>query len=229
LKLIFWDIDGTLIKTEKAGLYAFEQATAEIWNKPIDFAEIKTSGMTDFYIAGQIIEVVTGRAATVQEAQILSQRYEELLASHLAIRKGLVLPAVRDILELLHGHSGYKSLLLTGNSRIGAQLKLQKFGLDHYFDFDSSAFCNGSSTRDEVAICALRAAEALNSHEQLDMFVIGDTPNDIRCGKAIGAHTIGVATGTYTLEQLEACSPWWAVQELPSAQEFVNRLEGVAL
>lgn len=181
--------------------------------------------MTDYSIAAEIIEAVTGRPATGAETRQLAGRYEELLAEHLALREGIVLPSVRDILETLHGTSGYQSLLLTGNSRIGAALKLKKFGLDHYFDFDHSAFCSHHLTRDEVAAGALSYMKSLTTNETHMAFVIGDTPNDIRCGKAIGAYTIGVATGGYPLKELESCSPWWAVEKLPSSSEVMNKLE----
>ncbi|WP_269448405.1 HAD family hydrolase [Anaerosporomusa subterranea] len=223
--MLFWDIDGTLIKTGKAGLYAFEQATAEIWSQPVDFAQIKTSGMTDFSIAAEIIETVTGRGATPAEVITLAKRYEQLLPNHLDVREGRVLPSIREILDALHQRSDCMSLLLTGNSRLGAELKLRKFGLDHYFNFDNSAFCNCNLTRDEVAAGALAITRSMTTQNIQSVFVIGDTPNDIRCGKDIGAFTLGVATGTYSLQQLRECSPWWAVESLPSAATFMARLE----
>jgi phosphoglycolate phosphatase-like HAD superfamily hydrolase len=191
----------------------------------VDFEQIKTSGMTDFSIAAEIIASVTGRGATLAEASELATRYEELLPFHLSIREGRVLPSVREILDALHQRSDYKSLLLTGNSRAGAELKLRKFGLDHYFDFDNSAFCNCHLTRDEVAAGALAITRSMITTDVNSVFVIGDTPNDIRCGKDIGAYTLGVATGGYTLQQLQDCSPWWAVESLPSVAVFMGRLE----
>jgi phosphoglycolate phosphatase-like HAD superfamily hydrolase len=226
LKILFWDIDGTLIKTGKAGLFAFEQATAEIWSKTIDFSQITTAGMTDYSIAAEIVEAVAGRPARAAEVIRLAERYEELLDDHLAQREGIVLPSIREILDRVHRTDEYKSLLLTGNSRVGAELKMRKFGLDHYFDFDSSAFCNRHHTRDEVAAIALAYMQA-QTVGPAAACVIGDTPNDIRCGKAIGAYTIGVATGGYPLAKLESCSPWWAVERLPSAEEFFEKLKSV--
>lgn len=225
LKIIFWDIDGTLIKTAKAGLFAFEQATSELWSGSIDFEQIKTAGMTDFSIAAEIIEGITGREATIAEAAELAKRYEELLPYHLSIREGRVLPSVCEILDKLHHRSDCKSLLLTGNSRVGAELKLRKFGLDHYFDFSNSAFCDAHLTRDEVAAGAWTIVQSMMNSGVKSVFVIGDTPNDIRCGKKIGAYTVGVATGMYSLEQLQQCSPWWAVESLPPAEHFLTRLE----
>lgn len=224
LKILFWDIDGTLIRTGKAGLFAFEQATRELWSKLIDFDKIRTAGMTDFSIAAEIIEMIAGRPATLAEAQRLATRYEELLPQHLAERQGQVLPYVAEILEAVHKRDDAISLLLTGNSRVGAEHKLRKYGLAHYFDFNASAFCDCHLTRDEVASVALAAAQKFNPPDRLSVFVIGDTPNDIRCGKLIDASTIGVATGAYELEQLRACEPWWAIDRLPEPGHFLAKL-----
>jgi phosphoglycolate phosphatase len=223
LDIIFWDIDGTLIRTGKAGLFAFEEAIAEHWADPVDFQQIHSAGMTDYSIASQLISKAMGRAATHQEAKALAERYEELLPHHLAQREGRVLPSVRDILAALR-ESGAISLLLTGNSRKGAEIKMRKFGLESYFDFDRSAFCEDSSTRDEVAERALRNIQAFMVAEPARVFVIGDTPNDIRCGKNIGAYTIGVATGTFSEVELLDHAPWWAVAQLPEVPVFMAKL-----
>lgn len=223
LNIIFWDIDGTLVRTGKAGLFAFAEATVELWGLPIDFAQFNTAGMTDYYIAQQIIEAATGRPATENEMKALSRRYEELLAEHLNKREGLVLPAVREILLALH-ELEIPSFLLTGNSRRGAELKLKKFDLTKYFDFELSAFCDDYLTRDAIAARALHTVKVLSRNESHKVFVIGDTPNDIRCGKDIGAYTIGVATGTFSQSDLAAHSPWWAVAQLPAAPEFLAKI-----
>ena len=225
LDIIFWDIDGTLIRTGKAGLFAFEAATAERWPGLVDFRQIQTAGMTDYSIAGEIIATVSGRPATHQEAKALAGRYEELLPDHLAQREGQVLPSVREILAALR-ENGAVSLLLTGNSRKGAEIKMRKFGLESYFDFDRSAFCEDSPTRDYVANRALCTVQALAVAEPARVFVIGDTPNDVRCGKTIGAYTIGVATGTFSEAELADHAPWWAVAQLPAMPEFMAKLAG---
>ena len=226
VNVIFWDIDGTLVRTGKAGLFAFEEATVELWGRSIDFSRMKTAGMTDYFIAQQIVEAAVGRPATEKEMKELSRRYEELLAAHLEKREGLVLPAVREILAALH-ELGTPSLLLTGNSRRGAELKLRKFGLEKYFDFERSAFCDDVLTRDEIAAHARHSVALLGTEDKRRIFVIGDTPNDIRCGKDIGAYTIGVATGTFSQGELAAHSPWWAISQLPDSSEFLEKLSQV--
>ena len=226
MDIFFWDIDGTLIRTDKAGLYAFEQAVRELWNSPVDYRQIHSAGMTDYSIARQIIERIAGRPASYQEVKELTGRYEELLQEHLVQREGKVMPAVREILTVLQ-ENGALSVLLTGNSRKGAEMKMRKFGLEGFFDFTHSAFCEDSPDRDDVARRALANARRLAAAHQARIFVIGDTPNDIRCGKMIGAYTIGVATGTFSEPELAAHDPWWSLPHLPPAPEFMKKLAGI--
>ena len=223
MDIFFWDIDGTLIRTSKAGLYAFEAAVREQWGQPVDYRRVHSAGMTDYSIARQIIEVITGRSATHQEVRLLTRRYEELLAEHLAIREGKIMPSVREILATLQEKKD-RSLLLTGNSRTGALIKIRKFGLENFFDFAHSAFCEDSPDRDDVARRALENACRLAAARKAKLFVIGDTPNDIRCGKMIGAYTIAVATGTFSVAELAEHEPWWVVPELPEASVFLQQV-----
>ena len=228
LNILFCDIDGTLMRTSKAGLYAFEQATKELWDATVDFDQIKSAGMTDHYIGAQIIEKLAGRPPSAEEITALTERYEQLLPLYLAKKDGRVMPAVFDILDVLARRADYKLLLLTGNSRRGAEIKLAYFDLIQYFDVPNSAFCDGHVKRGDIAQRARQNLQSVyGSVSSLRMFVIGDTPHDIHCGKEIAAYTIGVATGSYSLEQLQCHSPWWAVETLPPAAEFIAKIDQV--
>lgn len=225
MKILFWDIDGTLMRTDRAGLYAFQQAFAEIFEASIDFSSIKTAGMTDCYIAEQVIMAHTGRKATSTEIQTLIKRYEEVLPQHLSARQGSLMPYVRELLDHFHQRNDFISLLLTGNTSIGAKAKLIRYGIAQYFDFTSSAFGDNCPDRLELATDALfKAAARYPGITAKDMFVIGDTPNDIRCGKSIGANTIAVATGSYSLSDLISHSPCWAVETFPEPSEFETKI-----
>lgn len=227
LKIIFWDIDGTILRTDKAGLYAFDQATTELYASRPDYTRLTTAGMTDCYIAAQIIALAAGRVAEKHETAALVRRYTDLLPGHLASRQGFIIPPIRDILTCLDPLPGYTSLLLTGNTSAGAQAKLSHYKIDHFFDFTASAFGDDCDTRAEIAFRALaNVQQRFPAVRPADIFVIGDTPHDISCGKAIGARTVAVATGTFPVEELASHSPWWAVERLPSPAEFLARLNG---
>ena len=136
----------------------------------------------------------------------------------------MVLPGVREILEDLGHRPGVVSLLLTGNTEAGGRAKLRYYGLDEYFAV--GAFADG--TTDRVAIArkgwALAAQTLGNALEPDRAFVVGDTPHDIRCARAIGVRAVAVATGTYTTVQLGEHEPWWVIDQLPSSGEFAERL-----
>jgi phosphoglycolate phosphatase len=225
LKILFWDIDGTLMRTDRAGLFAFEQAVSESLAACFDFTGITTAGMTDCHIAAQIISIVKGRNPHPEEITALINRYEQVLPAHLAARQGSLMPSVPAILEYMHRHDDYLSLLLTGNTIAGARAKLTRYGIIDYFNFDLSAFADHCPDRLQLADNALAKVRSRWPDITTDsIYIIGDTPNDIRCGKHINARTIAVATGGYSFEELQKHTPWWCVQQLPAPEEFEKKL-----
>ncbi len=226
MNIFFWDIDGTLIRTSKAGLYALNKAVRELWGTTVNMDTIQAAGMTDNYIARQILRLVLEREPHGWEIHDLCRLYESLLPGELDAREGWVLPQVENILAHLAKQDNNKLLLLTGNSEEGAQIKLRHFGLDRYFDFKNSSFAASHEQRVDIARSALALIQNRWSNEDTyKMYVLGDTPHDIECGKAIGAYTIGIATGTYPLEKLQNYEPWWALDILPPSEHFVHKIE----
>jgi phosphoglycolate phosphatase-like HAD superfamily hydrolase len=117
------------------------------------------------------------------------------------------------------------SFLLTGNTAAGAEAKLRHYGLAGYFE--GGAFCLDGEDRPSIARRALSvAAERVGPDiDPAATFVIGDTPFDVSCGDAIGARTVAVASGAYTLEELETHDPWLALERLPEPARFIELLE----
>jgi phosphoglycolate phosphatase-like HAD superfamily hydrolase len=133
-----------------------------------------------------------------------------------------VLPNVTAILERLKHLEDVRSQLLTGNTRAGAAAKLGHYGLRGYFD--GGAFSDGCVGRDEVARCAHGLIPAAH-RPGAELYVVGDTPHDIRCAAAIGARAIGVATGEYSVEELRSCGAWLALPQLPEPDAFLELLD----
>lgn len=226
MKVLFWDIDGTLLQAGHAGRYAFDQAVREIYGRTIDYKLIQTSGMTDDYIAKQIIEMIEGRVAEPSAIAAMTARYEELLPHYLTEKPGYILEGVAEVLTELHAHDDYVQLILTGNSRRGAEEKLAHYGLCSFFDFDHSAFGDDCFDRNEISAKARKIVHNVYpSVASSEIYVIGDTPNDVRCGKAIGARTIAVASGRYSYDELTACDPWHTMERLCSPKDFLFILE----
>jgi phosphoglycolate phosphatase-like HAD superfamily hydrolase len=152
------------------------------------------------------------------------RRYEELLPTSLPLRRGTVLPNVRAILEHLAPRTDVRSYLLTGNTRGGARAKLTHYQLAHFFP--DGAFAEDAGERATIAVRALDLARGAGPVADESLFVIGDTPHDIHCATAIGARTIAVGTGGYTVEELAEHRPWRVFAELPPVAEFMQLICG---
>lgn len=222
--ILFWDIDGTLLTTARAGIFAWEDAVQNILNLSLDLQLLHTAGLTDLEIARLIIEKNNFHHLEKDTDQKLLRYYEYSLPKRLPERIGEVLPNIIPILEALKTRSDVTSFLLTGNTKAGAKAKLTHYGLSSYFE--KGAFSDDGENRPEIARSALqRAKEFFTEKINLEhIFVIGDTPYDIICGKEIGAKTIAVASGVYSQEDLEQHHPWWICKNLPDPLSFLRKL-----
>jgi phosphoglycolate phosphatase len=224
--LLFWDIDGTLLTTARSGIHAWEDALHDVAGVRPDLSQFDTAGHPDFLIARRLLVELADRADPPPGmVERLVRRYEELLPAALTRRQGRVFPNVREILESLAREAGTCSLLLTGNTRRGARAKLVHYGLAEFFS--DGAFSEGDRDRVMIARAALERASASGcAAPPGQVFVVGDTPHDIRCAHAIGARTVAVATGSYDVSALAAEGAWRVLGQLPSAAEFRQLLDG---
>jgi phosphoglycolate phosphatase-like HAD superfamily hydrolase len=219
MTVLFWDIDGTLLTTARAGVFAWEDAVRELTGREFELASVRIAGLTDYQIAVRTFETL-GIEADEPFVRRFVDRYGELLPASLPRKQGRVMPNVREILDALCHRSDIRSYLLTGNTRAGARAKLTHYGLMQYFP--DGAFADDAADRSTIACRALEVAKRAAAVDERRIFVIGDTPHDIECGRAIRARTIAVASGGYTREELTACGPWQVFDELPQVDEFVR-------
>jgi phosphoglycolate phosphatase-like HAD superfamily hydrolase len=217
--VLFWDIDGTLLTTAKAGVPAWEAAVKEATGKDFQLSSIRVPGLTDFQIAARTFELL----GVPIEGDVLGRmvsRYEDMLPSTLPLKQGRVLPNVREILDTLDGRPDVRSYLLTGNTRRGARAKLTHYDLLKYFS--DGAFAEDQGLRATIATRAIELARRSGEVDLQHVYVIGDTPYDVEAANAIGVKTIAVATGGYSVEELTAHHPWRVFQELPPPDEFLD-------
>lgn len=221
--VLCWDIDGTLLTTARAGIFALEDAATEVIGKPVDFSKLPTAGLTDRKIAINVLKTA-GIEPEPSKIDKLLELYAQYLPRSLPRRQGSVLKGVREILDSLKSRSDVLSILLTGNISKGAQAKLTHYGLHEYFTH--GAFADVNEERAAIAQQALSIAQEIVGTVDLErFFVIGDTPHDIHCCAAIQAKAIAVATGSYSLAELEQHFPWWAIANLPEPEIFLEKLE----
>lgn len=214
---LLWDIDGTLLSTARAGIFAWEEAVAEVLGHEVSFADLRTAGLTDAEIAA-LISREHGDDDPRQAARLL-HRYAELLPGALPRRDGTVLPHVVPLLTALEAREDVHNLLLTGNVAAGAEAKLRHYDLWRFFAGRPGAFSVEGSDRPSIARVARALAEdhAGAPVDDERLVVIGDTPHDVSCARAIGARAIAVATGPgYGVEELREAGADVVLDELPA-------------
>ncbi|MBM4068240.1 MAG: HAD family hydrolase [Planctomycetes bacterium] len=223
MHVCLFDIDGTLLASGGAGKAAVETALCEEFQVEMR-GRVSYSGRTDRAIVRDLFEM-HGLQDNVANWQRLREGYLRRLPACLAQHNGTVLPGIKLLLEGLAEHPRVTLGLLTGNIRDGARIKLGHFGLEHHFAF--GGYGDHHFDRDEVAREALAEARRhLNGQVANErIWVIGDTPLDIRCARAIGARVAAVATGWHSLAELEAAKPDLLFPHLEDAGALLKLLE----
>lgn len=206
MPIILFDIDGTLIRTGGAGKAAMEGALREAFGVAEIRDEVPYSGRTDRAI-GRDLLTLHGIDPTPENAQKLQDAYLAHLPPSLKQYGGRVCPGISDLLGVLSLQADTVLGLLTGNVQAGARHKLGHFGLWDYFA--CGGFGDEHFDRDDVARMALGAVRSHVGREvnPAEVWVIGDTPLDVSCARAIGARAIAVATGWHPYDELAACAP----------------------
>lgn len=198
-RLILWDIDGTLLTTGPAGRLALEHGAgraAGLRNVPY----VSMSGKTDMQIVREILSLAGLDRAEIEAAMPLALEEAERFLAASADRmrlEGRVHPGVRELLEVLDATAGVRQSLLTGNIPPNAALKVRTFGLERYFDFEIGAYGTDHEVRDQLVPVALDRARTLRGevYSVDDVWVIGDTANDLSCARAGGVRCLIVGTG----------------------------------
>ncbi len=204
--LLLWDIDGTLLSSAGAGLRALTVALSREFGIDGSLDGIDWAGRTDRFIVRQILQKYSLPASDEMFNRYLDG-YVAALPDELLRAGSSVLPGIPALLQRVAEDPSIAQGLLTGNIRRGAETKLGFHGLWDYFTF--GAFANDAEFRNELGPHALRRATETTGFGFApdQVWVIGDTPHDIACGKAIGARTLAVATGHHTWAELEAHQP----------------------
>ncbi len=197
--LILWDIDGTLVSAGAAGRLALEHgamAATGLGSVP----SIVMGGKTDPQILREILTLAgltdTRIDAAIPRALVEAEHFLAGATDRMRA-EGRVHPGVRELLEALGESDGVRQSLLTGNIAPNAVLKMRTFGLERYFDFEIGAFGTDHAERDQLVPFALRRARELRgeSYAARDVWVIGDTANDLSCARAAGVRCLIVGTG----------------------------------
>ena len=223
MRIVLFDVDGTLLWTDGAGRRAVHRALKDVLGIEHPAAGFRFDGRTD----PEIVRLLAAAAARDHDpgtvAQVLAH-YVGLLVDELARpgHKTTVYPGVFELVAALERRSDCVVGLLTGNIAEGARLKLASGGLD-IARFRVGAFGSDHEVRAELPAIALRRAREMGlAANGGEVVIIGDTPADVTCGQAIGARAIGVATGSYSVPDLIAAGAYAAFQDLSDTDAVVR-------
>jgi phosphoglycolate phosphatase len=222
-RLLLFDIDGTLIHSGGAGVHALKLTLVERFGIEDDLRDIEIAGMTD---SGIVVSILKKHRIpeTSENVSAFLDSYVHFLSLELPRRRGKLLPGVLELLERLKSRKHLVLALLTGNVSRGARLKLEHYGVWHFFEFGACA--DDDQDRNELGSFARARAKEKHGREfaAAEIDVIGDTPRDIACGKALGARTIAVATGTWSREELAAHRPDFLIEDLSNVGQLTDTL-----
>lgn len=208
MKLLLFDIDGTLIRTAGAGKVSMERSFEQVFGIKNGFDNIQMMGRTDPSI---LMEALSGHRLEWDEKKVdlFREIYFDLLEDEIQIpRQGKrICPGIDSLLKTLSEKSDFVLGLLTGNWRQSALIKLGFFHIDHYFTI--GAFADDSSNREELVPIVIERfqAEYKIQIDKQNVYVIGDTPLDIQCAKPHGVKTVAVATGFHSIQDLAIEKP----------------------
>ena len=234
MRILLWDIDGTLIRSVRTGGYKEYTIPVleEIFGTSGRLAEMRVSGMTDLQIVYEALsDAGISREEILARAEVLVSRLTEEArrVTGNGVKFFEVLPGVRETLQALADHPRYESALVTGNIKPMAYLKMELVGLEQFFTLPG-AFGDESHNRRDLPA---RAAERIREHLQMDLapeqfIVIGDTPNDIDCAQHFGARAVAVGTGRfYSQEEIIACEPDALLPDLSDTDLVIRTLDAL--
>jgi len=216
VRLVLFDIDGTLVHTGGAGVKAFAKVFATEFGAVDGFERLKFAGRTDVSLVREFFEF-HGIAATSENFKRFFEQYVFWLDHILRESHTKMCPGVWQFIDQLRALPQPPLLgLLTGNIRLGAEIKLRHFDL--WTAFETGAFADDHEERDQIAAVARQRGSRLLQEQLSDdqVLVIGDTPLDVRCARSIRAKVLAVATGGAKLSELAEHQPDWLAADLLS-------------
>ncbi len=221
--LILFDIDGTILLTKSAGVNAMQDAGRELFGEHFTIDGCEFSGRLDSLIWNDLT-----RINNVENSPEQHERFRATYGRHLTHRlttnpTAMLLPGVKDLVHELVDVDHATIGLLTGNYPETGRLKIQQAGLDPDLFRVAAWGIDGQSRRSLPPV-------AMKRHEQLtgrnlrgdEVIIIGDTPHDIDCAKANGCRSIGVATGAFSLHNLQSSGADLAVETLSNTEALVR-------
>lgn len=228
MKLLLFDLDGTLVSTGGAGLRALDRAFEALYGLKNAMDGVRPAGKVDPMIVREIFTLRMDRPAETKDIQDVCGIYLKFLAEEITRSVGYyVLEGVSDLVETLSKRHDVLLALGTGNWEPGARIKLERGGLNRYFSF--GGFGSDAELRADVLRAGVKRAEERLGHKihPWDVFVIGDTVLDVQAGRAIGAITVAV-DGEGHQADLKASNPDIFLNTCAQSKELMAALDSIS-
>lgn len=223
MKLVLFDIDGTLLMTHGIGRRLLERTLSQLLSRPVTSHGVSFSGKTDLQILRELF--LLNGCPEAQALRLLPEalnRYVDLFRAEITPSEVRILPGVRTLLDRLCADDAALVGLLTGNHRTTAYLKLGAAGLADYFPF--GAFGSDHADRGQLPALAARRAAAHNGHAYAghNIIIVGDSRHDILCGRGVGAYSVAVCTGLTARAALSQHKPDLLLDDLTDTELFLR-------
>jgi phosphoglycolate phosphatase-like HAD superfamily hydrolase len=223
--LVLFDIDGTLIEGSGEGIKAYADAVRDVLGLQIRAEGYETAGKTDRLILRELLAASGVSPAQGQEPMLLAQ-YLRKVTAQIRAAPGMMLPGVKGLLRRLSSQEDLCLGLATGNLEQAARLKLELHGLNGVFR--TGGFADDGLYREQVVAAGIRKARQAHGTPFDRIVVVGDTPRDVDAARANRVASIVVATGPFSVAELEKCPADAIMEDLTDHEEFIRQLERLA-
>ena len=221
---LFWDIDGTLLRTNGAAAKPFAFAASELIGKEIIIDRKQMSGLTDYEIAKKLLES-SNKKIDLKKISRMLDVYCELLPESLKVGNVEKVGKINETLEMLSGIKTIKISLGTGNCLSGLNVKLSHVELLHFFDLDDIFYASEINWSRELIM--EQAFKSLDLNQV--GIVIGDSPRDIEVAKKSNLKVVAVTSGAHTKNELIVHGPDAILDSNWGLNELLNVLNNIAL
>lgn len=219
--LLIWDIDGTLISCKGSGMRAMTKTFESFYGIKNGFENVNMAGRVDYSI---IEEACNKHNVKLQEMNEFYNAYAGILEKDLEGNQNVtIFNGIEKILEETSNSEEFVNIIGTGNCEVGAWLKLKRLKLENYFE--TGGFGTASSNRTAVIKMAIEKAREnykMAFDDLKKIYIIGDTPADIECGRELKVNTVAIATGGFSVECLKKYNPDFIFDSLKETKNFLN-------
>lgn len=222
--LLVWDIDGTLIEGKGIGRRMMDKAFEQIYGIADGFRDVNMLGALDYNILSQAYSI---HHITEPDAEAYFAKYCECLEAEVAqLNEPLAIEGILPLLDLLSNRKDFYHALGTGNIEDAARLKLLKDNLNRYFPV--GGFSERETARWEVIEKAIIKSKEYYGlgFDNSNIYIIGDTPRDVECGKILRTKTVALAGPSYSPAQLYDCGTDYVLEDYRDIGKFLRIFDG---